>query len=251
MTFPRNPNPVLDTGYSNSTSTTQRFEVVITARVKPTETAQRTISNAARFQSVDRPGGRPVSTPDATYANNIRQASPSVVKSNSSNGTVRAGQTVTYTLSGRNASGRPPVHDAILSDCIPAGLTFVAFGPTTPVGTTQGPTPGNPATNGCAAGTTFISFTVGTINAGTPVNRTYTATVENTAVGGTAYTNTARIVGSSLNNGVNNATVEAVYRPNPTTNTVRVPGAGVAKTVTPTVATVGELVTYSLVAPCR
>ncbi len=247
LTFPRNPNPVLDTGYSNSTSTTQRFEVVITARVKPTETAQRTISNAARFQSVDRPGGRPVDTPDATYSNNIRQASPSVVKTNNSGGTVRAGQTVTYTLSGRNASGRPPVHDAILSDCIPAGLTFVAFGPTTPGGSTQGPTPGNPATNGCAVGTTFISFTVGTINAGTPVNRTYTATVENTAVGGNSYTNTARVVGSSLNNGVNNATVEAVYRPNPVTNTVRVPGAGVVKTVTPTVATVGELVTYSLV----
>ena len=47
-------------------------------------------------------------------------------------------------------------------------------------------------------------------------------------------------MGRSLNNGVNNETVEAVYRPNPTTNTVRVPGAGVGKTVTPTVATVGE-----------
>jgi uncharacterized repeat protein (TIGR01451 family) len=244
LTFPRNPDPVLDTGYSNDTTTTQRFEVVLTVRVRPTIGNQTTINNTARFTSVDRPGGRPVNTDDATAQNDIRQASPSVVKSNDSGGTVRAGQTVRYTLQSRNANGRPPAHDAVVRDCIPDGLLFVAFDPSTPPGTTSGPAPGA-AANGCPVGSTFISFDVGTVAAGSPVNRSYTVTVQNTAVGGASYTNRAAIVASSLDNGTNDETVERVYRPNEVTNTVRVPPALASKTVTPTQATVGELVTYT------
>lgn len=244
LTFPRNPDPTLDTGYSNDTATTQRFEVVLTVRVRPTVGNQSTISNTARFTSVDRPGGRPVNTGDATAQNDIRQASPSVVKSNDSGGTVRAGQTVRYTLNARNANGRPPAHDAVVRDCIPDGLLFVDFDPSTPDDTTSGPAPGS-AANGCPVGSTFISFEVGTVEAGSPVNRSYTVRVENTAVGGQSYTNRAAIVASSLDNGANDDSVERVYRPNEVTNTVRVPPALASKTVTPTQATVGELVTYT------
>ena len=232
--------------YTNASTTAQRFEVDLTTRVLPTITEQPTITDTARFTSLLSPGGAPVVTPDATYQNQVVQALPSIAKSNDTDGNVvRGGQVITYTLTGRNAADRPPVHDAVLHDCIPVGLQFVAFGATTPGGTTTGPE-GPSAANGCPPNTVHVAFAIGTIQPGALVQRSYTARVVEPAVGGNTYTNTARIVGSSLANGANDPVVEAVYAPAPVANTVRVPGAPIVKTVSPARATIGERVTYTV-----
>ncbi|MGB0113744.1 MAG: hypothetical protein WBP59_11035, partial [Ilumatobacteraceae bacterium] len=234
-------------GYTNDTANTQRFEVVFDVIVRPSITGQPSILNRARFVSNDSQGGTPVTTDDATSNNSVVQANPSILKSNDTDsGVVTAGQTVRYTVTPRNLNAsRPPLHDAFVTDCLPAGLGFVD---TVPAGGLAAgfPQAGDPVANGCAAGTEAIRWDVGTINGGATVPLVYDVEVEDTAVGGASYQNTASVVGSSLDNGVNDPTVERVYTPNPVSNTVIVPGSGTTKTVDKTEATIGELVTYTV-----
>ena len=71
----------------------------------------------------------------------IVEPAPSLTKSASPINVV-GGQTVTYTLTAANAASASVLHDAWVVDCLPAGLTFDAYG-TPPQGTTVTPTPGS------------------------------------------------------------------------------------------------------------
>ena len=93
--------------------------------------------------------------------------------------------------------------------------------------------------------TTKIGFDVGTIASGSPVIRRYSVTVSTAAVGGDVYRNAAQSVGGTLPNGVNDPSLERVFT-NTAFNDIRVPGGTIDKTVTPTRATIGEQVTYTV-----
>ncbi|BDZ41119.1 hypothetical protein GCM10025865_04180 [Paraoerskovia sediminicola] len=239
--------------YTNSTDLTQRFEVTLTTRVKSTVGGQPTLTNTATFRSFDEVGGAPVVTPPASYQVQVRQPAPAVAKVADPT-VVRGGDTVEYTLTASNTNNRPPLHDAWLVDCIPAGLTFDAFGPGS--GTTLGPDLG---ADGCAPDEERIAFALDEVLAGggNAVTRTYTATVDTSAVGGDEYTNTVTLTGSSLDDGTADGPGDTPSTPGDPNErqysaqdsaTVLVPGAGTAKFVTPERATIGETVTYTVVA---
>ena len=239
--------------YANGTDTDQRFEVELTARVTTaaitsTQNAV-TRTNTARFESLAAPGGDPLVPVTAGYGVNLRQPRPTLTKATDQTTPVAGGTLVTFTLTAANANtngtgtNRPPLHDAFLVDCLPAGLVFEAYGAdpgTTPVG-------GN-GSNGCAAGTTRLVWSLGDVAAGPPLIRTYTARLPLDAVGGDAYTNTAQLSGSSLDDGKTDPlgpdnALERSYSTT-ATSTVEVAGAVLAKSVTPGRATIGERLTW-------
>lgn len=248
------PDPL--TSYQNATANTQRFEVVIWARVTETglgATEQPTRTNTARLNATNAAGTSlptPSGHPREDAANfQIRQPLPSLDKTVSGDdiGVVAGGSTITFTLTASTPADRPPLHDAWLEDCVPEGLLSVTI-----VGDTTGTInqAGNPATNGCLADETYLAFPLGTLAPGVPAVRTYTAVVSPESVAGATYTNDAVLTGSSLNDG--KPSPQAPDNPNERTYevgdevTVTVAGATIIKTVTPTSATIGESVDYTV-----
>ncbi|MCB0965994.1 MAG: DUF11 domain-containing protein [Ilumatobacter sp.] len=243
--------------YTNDTSTEQRFEVEIVARVRNDFTQQGNVVNTATFSSLDRVGGAPLPNLTDNYTVTVRQLAPTFAKS-SDESIVVGDQVVTYTLTASNPNNRPALHDAWITDCLPAGLTFESFGLGS--GTTLGPFPGGTSqsdgttafTNSCPSGTTFIAFGLDTLATGTTQTRTYEARVDITAVAGDVYTNGATLTGGTLDDGATNPNVT----PNPNERTVSrtddvditVPAAGETKTASPDRATIGQTVSYTFTA---
>ncbi len=241
--------------YDNTTATSQRFAVTVTALVTADAlaTGQNAVDqvNTARFASLDVAGGVPLPPATATYTVNIRQPLPAIVKTNNAGGPVAGGQTVTYTLTMTNqntdgsSTDRPPLHDTFAVDCLPTGMTFAAYGPNPGLA----PVAGNGA-NGCPSGTTRLVWAIGDIPGGAAVTRRYTATVDPTAVGGTSFTNTSTLTGSTLNDG--KIAFDAPDNPNErtysaiATSTVRVAGAVITKTVDRPRLTIGDTGTWTI-----
>ena len=242
--------------FDNPTANPARFLVTGTVLVTSgaLTTAQNNIGrvNTARFTSVDSPGGAAIPPVSKTYTVNVLQPNPTIVKTNDKPTFVIGGQTVTYTVSvaNRNTDGtttnRPPLHDAFVVDCLPVGLTFAAYGANpglTPVAGT--------GANGCAVGFTRLVWRLGDVPASTtPATRTYTATVDLSAVGGDTYTNTATLTGSTLNDG--KPTFDAPDNPNERvysrsdTSSVTVAGSGLIKTVDEPIRTIGQVATFTI-----
>lgn len=251
LTFP--------TTYTNTTELDQRFEVTVTALVTAGslgQTNQPERVNTATFNA--RSGADPTSpaVPPTSddYTTKIIQPTPTLTKANDAiDGLVDGDDTVTFTLTASTAANRPILHDAFIVDCIPSPLVFDAFDPSTPTDTTFGPAAGNPATNGCATGTTYVAFKIGDLMPGTSgrVTRSYTATVPDTVVGGDVFINTATLTGGSLDD--DQATPQSPTNPNERTYTssatsdVTVRPASLTKSVSPTTATIGDPVTYTVV----
>ncbi|SDI92432.1 conserved repeat domain-containing protein [Frankineae bacterium MT45] len=236
--------------YGNTTDTAQRFAITLVARVTndPGNTAGVTRTNTSTFSSAAPPGGSDPADVKASANVVIVEPTPNITKSaNPAN--VIGGQTVTYTLTASNGGSGSVLHDGWVVDCLPVGVTFVAYG-TVGQGTTVPATTGD-GTN-CASGTTQIEWNVGDLAPGASTQLTYTGTVTADATGLQKFTNTATITANSL----------AGARPTPanpgdpngrpysksTTSTITVLGADVVKTVTPTVATIGQTVTYTVTA---
>ncbi len=241
--------------YANDTDLDQRFEVVLTTRVTgdALTTAENAVGrqNAARFESLENPGGSPLPGVVATFTANIRQPLPSLTKVSDATAPVPGGSVVTYTLTARNqnadgtSTNRPPLHDAFVVDCLPAGLTFQAYGPDAG----QPPVPGD-GSNGCPAGSTRLVWPLEDVAPGEQVVLTYTASLPEDSVAGTVYTNTAQLTGSSLDDAKTDPLapdnpVERTYDATAAT-TVTVRGAGLQKAVTPGAATIGERLTWTV-----
>ncbi|GIG22363.1 hypothetical protein Cch01nite_30870 [Cellulomonas chitinilytica] len=241
--------------YTNGTTVDQRFEVVLpvrvtTAALQPTQNAL-DATNTARFDSLESPGGSALAPATASATVNLRQPQPLLAKTNDQSTPVPGGTLVTYTLTARNANtdgsatNRPPLHDTFLVDCVPEGMTFDAYG----ADPGRAPAPGG-AANGCPTGTTALVWALDTLAPGATVARTYTAFLPPDAVGGTAYTNTATLSGSTLDDGKAGPTDEdnPLERSMSATasSTVRIVGAEMQKSVTPDRATIGEEVTWTI-----
>ena len=245
--------------YTNSTDLDQRFEVLLTARVTTdaiTESQNAiTRTNTVSFTSLETSGGDPLPPVSSSYPVNLRQPSPTLTKTTNHTAPAPGGTLVTYTLTAANANvdgtgtDRPPLHDAFLVDCLPAGVTFDAYGPNP--GAT--PTPGTGAGtggNGCAVGATRLVWSLGDVAAGPALTRTYTARLPLDAVGGDAYTNTAQLTGSSLDDGKTDPLApdnanERTYSATASA-TVTIFGTALSKTVSPERATIGERLTWTV-----
>ncbi|MFZ1854297.1 MAG: hypothetical protein WAU06_05215, partial [Candidatus Nanopelagicales bacterium] len=156
----------------------------------------------------------------------------------------RAGATVTYTLTATNAALRPAAHDSSIVDCVPAGITFVAW--SAPInGTGSAPVDGD-GSNGCAVGTKKIVWTPlsGDLPAGS-TTQAFTATVTADAAAGTSYINTAALTASSMSGVVAG---ERTYGPIPANAPVTTPSATITKAVSPAAAAIGDSVDYTITA---
>jgi len=228
--------------YSNSTDTDQVFRVTVTTLVTTaalSATANNQVrTNTAQFVSLESVGGsaRPPTTDSVSVT--LRQPNVVLTKSASETAPVPGGTSVTYMLrvANQNANGtatnRPPLHDAQVQDCVPAGLVVTDPG----AGTVQ------PTVAPCAPGETRLTWSVGTVAAGAPVTLTYVARTPTSAPGGTTYTNRASVTGWSVEGGTAAGGARS-YTATATTD-VQIVGAAVTKTVTPSAATIGQRVTW-------
>ncbi len=233
--------------YTNSTATTQRFEITVVGRVTPSTGAGGKTNTAIFRRTPLLANVNPITT-NRTASVTVIVPNPLIDKTSDAGTEVRAGQLVTYTLRATNQVGAPPTHDTVVVDCVPGGLTFQSYGVPTQ-GLTLPPTAGDGIS--CPIGSTRLQWDVGTVLGGTTAapdageTLTYVVEVDPSAAGGKAYTNTTNLTGSSLQDGVNDPTQERVVTSNDSV-TVTVTTAAVLKSVTPDHATIGERVTYTV-----
>lgn len=238
-----------DSTYTNETDSPQTFSTTLTGVQVTPSFAGTNITNTVTFRSDSAVTGGTALTPRTTTASlPVTRPAPTVTKTvNSAN--VSAGQTVEYTLTINNTSGRPAGYDTIVNDCLPLGITFLAD-VTLPAGITRdAPTAGTgtgAGGNGCATNTNLIRYNVGVLSPATPRVIIFSATIDSTAAGLVSYTNTARVVTSTLNDGVRDATIEAVITSSAANAVSTVIGGTVTKTTTKTTATIGETVPYTI-----
>jgi large repetitive protein len=235
--------------FDNTSGTAVRFAVTITARVTTagSNVAGVTLINTATFTPGAPPAGSTPSPQTASSDVAIVEPAPSLTKS-ANPVHVTGGQTVTYTLTAGNGGSASVLHDAWVVDCLPAGLTFDAYGTPTQ-GTTVTASSGGGAP--CPAGTTQLEWNVGDIDPGASAALTYTATVTPAATGLETFTNNATLTGDSLAGTRTGPTdpgnsVGRLYTKT-TSRTIEVLGADLTKTVSPTAATIGQTVTYTVV----
>ena len=185
------------TTYINDTDTDQLFEVTIPARIgtDPTNTHGTVRRNTATFTSdTAATGGTPITPRTASSNVTIVTPAPTLTKTVSPT-SATGGDTVTYTLTASNASGRPPLHDTWVIDCLPGELGFGAF-TTIPSGTSVGAVVAGDGSNGCASGYTRITWQINNLAGGASTTLAYTAVVNTVPAGGDQYTNTATLSGS-------------------------------------------------------
>lgn len=237
--------------WDNTTAAAQTFSVTIDGVLVGVTLASGTLTNTASFASNATLGGTAITPRTDTAAVTVVTPVPTLLKAVSPTTPVAAGDTVTYTLTANNTSGAPAAFDGVITDCLPAGLDFAAFG-TSPAGTTTADVAGD-GTNGCATGTRKLTWQLPASTSlvfNTPVAVTFTATVGSLAAGLVTYPNTATIVTSTLPNGVNNAAVERVISTTSAAVNVTVAGATTVKSLLLPVGakpTIGQTVKYRVV----
>ncbi len=240
LTFP--------TTWTNATATNQLFTITVVARVNTlaTNVDGTVLTDRAIFASTSAlTGGVALPPRSATYGTTVIVPVPTLTKGDSTaDRFVAAGQTVTFTLTANNAAGHPALKDASVVDCLPVGMTFGAYGTPTQ-GSTVAAVAGD-GTNGCATGLLRLRWDVGTLLTG-PATLTYTATVDPASAGLVAYTNNATLTGSTIADGANDPTTERVLT-SAATDTLTVRGALLTKSAVPARPTIGERVTYTVVA---
>lgn len=254
------PELTFGTSYSNRSDKDQQFRLLITARVLEADATNKQgvkRTNTATFSS-DAGGTGRTDPADvvASAGTNIVEPKPAITKANdkaTAGLKVVGGDTVSFSLKASNAAGSSTLHNAWAVDCMPAGLTFVAYGDPSQ-GTTlaaQKPAPGPGGNNtSCAPGTTQLAWNVGTLAPGATATLIYTATVDTDVAGNVQYTNNVFITGNSLEG--ERATAPAYGDENGRSyvangnSSVTVAGATTTKTVDKAKAEVGQKVTYTV-----
>jgi len=239
--------------YTNTTGTDQVFTITIQARVATDSTNKHgvTRTNTASFTRKDAAtGGSNLPAQTASTTATIVEPNPKLAKSHTPSGKVSGGQVLTYTLTATNPAAtpapnnRPPLHDAYVVDCVPAGLNNVTV--TTPGATTD--TSAGDGTNGCPAGTTRLHWSVGDLAGGGSAVLKYTVVVDPAAVGGQVYTNNATIVGSDIADGTETTTpIERQYSA-PATDSVTVVGSSLSKSNSTPLLAIGERARFTVTA---
>lgn len=227
--------------WTNPSDAPAVFRVAFTARVADVAANQHgtAIPNTATFRSASTANGELVSRGTASASVNVVEPAPVMQKAASSR-TVAGGTVVTYTLTASNTAGRPPLYDAVVTDCVPSALTI----DTLPSGI-AGPVAGT-GSNGCATGTQRIEWTVpAAVQAGAPQTTQYTVSVPASAPAGRTYTNSATLRGSSLEGAVSGE--RTTYSAN-TTETVTVRQPGLTKTRSSATVVPGQSIDWTVTA---
>ncbi|MGM1017273.1 MAG: hypothetical protein ACQEW8_07025 [Actinomycetota bacterium] len=179
--------------WTNDSDESVTFGVTLPARVADV-TANRhaqNIPNTATFDSASTQDSDPVRRDSDAATVRVVEPQPTLIKTASASN-VTGSQEVTYTLTASNGSGRPPLYNAVIVDCVPADLTLGTL-PTDLAGPVDGD-----GSNGCAPGTQRITWELDApLVSGADRSISYTVTVPAAAPAGEQYTNTADLAGTS------------------------------------------------------
>lgn len=242
--------------YTNSTDTDQVFSARITVWVKDLASAE-TLTNTATATFVD-PNSSTGSrlTKSATAKVDYVVPAPSLKKTASS-AQVGASGKVDFTLTASNTSSArptpPALYDVVIIDCVPKELTAsnarASVGEVKILDESCSATSAGVITRGSGTGTVIewkIPMLLGT---GTAPTLTYTGTVDEQAGGASQFVNRATLTGHTLPVAVGDDTDTTDRRGTYTANanaTVRMPDATIRKSVSPSSAAVGDVVTYTV-----
>ena len=240
--------------YRNDTGADQVFEVTVRAYVSSGHDLDHgdDVQNTATFSSNATLDGDPL--PDRNDRAEVEyiEPNPTVAKAVAAvNGedpqdtppVVAPGDTVDYTLTVANAGGRPISYDTVVTDCVPEGLTFVAYG-ASPDGVTPEASSSGDGDNGCPTDTTRLRWVIDEVAAGSSVELSYAVTVDPDAGGRDTYVNTADLLGFTLPSGSESGDRGEVE--DDTAAEVGIVGAAIVKAVDPGAATIGEEVDYTV-----
>ncbi len=206
-----------------------------------------TLTNTATFSSNLTLGGTAITpTPKATASVTVIDPVITFTKTASPTAVV-AGTTVTYTIKSTNSGTSPTAYDSVVTDCLPNAIGYVANTDTMTGSSTHITEVNGDGTNGCATGNQVLIWNVGTIAPGATNTITFQGVVSTTAAGSASYKNNATLVTSTLNNGVNDPTVEGVITKTASA-TVAIAGASIVKSETATKLAIGDINTYKVTA---
>lgn len=231
----------------NQTASDWTYTVTLTARVLDAAAVVHgtTLTDAALFTSTSSAASSaPISRDSKQATVTAVLPAPKIVKSPLKNGTptdpltAGAGEEVTYRLTASNAASRPPLHDAAVTDCLPAGMTYVGHATTTDTVTT-----GTCGTGGTRTQLTWVP-NGGTVDGGQSFDLEYTVRVDAAAGSGVTLGNTATLTGSTLPG----APAQARALTASDTGSVTVYAPAGSKTADRSQAVPGEVVTWTVTA---
>lgn len=235
-----------DPSYTNAPGTgDDTLTLTVVARVidVPANSRGAAIGNTAEFTWYDAAGGDDTvidASVGTTVVEPVIGIGKSSVDSIGDDGIVVGSELVDYTLtiSNSGAANVSTAHDLVVVDTVPEGVT-----PTLPIADSgvwvADGTPGD------GIGGT-ITWTIASLGRGASVDRTYRVTVDDPVVVSTAFTNNVVVDATSM------AGTPAVERSAGTgyhaaaDHTLNTPLTTIAKSVLPTTATIGDIVTYTV-----
>lgn len=221
--------------YINDTAFDQTFGVQLGAHIVGSSSL---VDHPTTAPQVDTAKFTSATQPTITHSANVyvRTPNPTITKTVAPTAAT-AGQTVTYRLRAQNSASRPTAFDTVVTDCVPATLTFGAVQTTPPP---VGSYPTSTTEPGCTG--TFITWTVGSLVAGADTSLYFTATIDPLAAGAATYDNTANLVAYSLGDPTTDRAQQSL------TSTVRLtmPSATILKSVDVATATIGQNRNYTI-----
>ena len=222
------------------------FEITFSARVRDDAGQDRgdLINNQARLRYENASGAiRGKNTAVSTW---VVEPNLTVTKSSSVTN-VQPGDVVDYTIVVTNTSGNfvSPAHEVVVVDTLPTELTPVDAADAPLVGNGTVPPSGGLWDEAARTITWSLSEVAGLdrIDPGDSVTLTYRAKVADSVVTNGTMTNTVAVTASSLDG---TPTGERTSYSATDSNTVTAPRSSITKTVTPTSATIGEPIRYTV-----
>lgn len=224
------------------------FAFDITARVSTAgsnvQGAQ--LTNEASLRSMtEETGGWTMPDQRAATTAVVIEPKPTLTKTHDAAGDVEGGQVLTYTLTASNAAGRPTLYDAVVVDCIPAGLIDAHVADMAAGTSVDAPVAGG---GGCASDETMVRWRIPSIAGGESKVLTYTVKVSDASVGGQVYPNTAALAGNDLDDVVDPTGAPGRPYGDETIDSVTVKGSSLAKTTVTPRRAVGERAEFTVTA---
>ncbi len=195
-------------------------------------------TNTAKFESFTAETGGTRTERTKDYDVFVVQPNPSIKKTANPTSVTSTATDITYTLTAKTPDNapddkRPPLHDVTIIDCVPDTLTV------TQANVNNGGVLGN--TPGCGT-TASITWTFDPLTPGVDKVVTYVANIKPGSPADVRFRNTVGMSGTSL---PGNVTGERTYLTGANAD-VFITGASIDKSVTPSVATIGETATYTI-----
>ena len=246
---PANGTLTFPTVWKNDTTADQTFRVTVKAKVGqsaascgvdtctlPTDTVATDVkkTNTAKFESFTAETGGTKTEKTKDYDVFVVQPNPSITKTANPTSVTSTATDITYTLTAKTPADRPPLHDVTIVDCVPDTLTVKAVS-----------SPGALTTNPNCQTTNKVAIIWGPFDPLTPgVDEvfSYIANIKPGSPADVKFRNTVGMSGTSMPGDVEG---ERTYLTGANAE-VFVTGATIDKSVTPSVATIGETVSYTV-----